>query len=170
MEGQVGVRSIDALKQFKTGMVRFQADAGAAMDQAEYSIKETNSRLQEARQARSDEVRSCERDLEEAIEARDDCESSGDDDDDCPDCREEQRAVRRAERQLHDAKEELRVADRAIRAMDEVVAAYRQEARKFRQQLSQDWAKAASQLDKEISHLQTYAGSSASPAPDVSGF
>lgn len=169
MEGQIRVHSIDGLKQFKTAMVRFQGSACAAMDQAEDVIKDTTTRLQEARRTRSDEVRSCQRDLQEAKAALDDCESSGDDEDECPDCREEQRAVRQAERQLQEARDDLRIADKSIRTMEEVAAAYRQEARKLRQQLSQDWAQAASQLDREISHLQTYVGSSPSPATDGTG-
>jgi hypothetical protein len=80
MTGHIGVHSVDSLKQFKTAMVRFQADASAALEQAEGVIRDAISRLQELRQCRSGEVRACQDEVEEARSELRECESSGDDD------------------------------------------------------------------------------------------
>jgi len=155
MTGHIGVHSVESLKQFKTAVVRFQADAAAALEQAEGVLRETIARLQELRRCRSDEVRACQDEVEEAKSDLRDCESSGDDDE-CPDCREFEHALRRAERRLQDARHDSRSAEGALRATEQAASLYRQEARKLRQQLTQDWVKARSRLEAEIMHLETY--------------
>ncbi len=167
MTGRVGVHSVESLKQFKTAMVRFQADASAALEQAEGVIRQTIARLQELRRCRSDEVRGCQYDVEEAKSELRDCESSGDDDE-CPDCTEFEHALRRAERRLKEARYELHTVERSLRATEQVASLYRQEARKLRQQLTQEWTKAGARLETAIIQLQTYASSPPEAAPPES--
>jgi len=155
MADRIGVQSVDSLKQFKTAMVRFRADASAALEQAEGVIKDAIARMQDLRRDRSDDVRAREDDVEEAESELRDCESSGEDDD-CPDYSEYERALRRAERQLQEARQELRVTERSLHALDQVASLYSQESRKLRQQLSQDWVKATARLDRDILQLQSY--------------
>ena len=155
MTGHIGVHSVESLKQFKAAMVRFQGDATAALEQAEGVIRETIARLQEVRRCRSDHVRACQEKLEEARSELHDCESSGDDDE-CPDCREFERALRRAERQLQEARHELHTVEGSLRATEQVASLFRQESRKVHQQLTQEWVKARAGLDSAIVHLQSY--------------
>lgn len=167
MTSHLGVHSVDALKQFRAAMVRFQADAAAALDQAEGVVKDTIARLQELRRCRSDDVRTHQEDVEEAKSELRDCESSGDDDE-CPDCREFERALRQAERRLQEARHDLHAIEWSLRSTEQAASHYRQEARKLRQQLTQDWAKASARLESDISHLSTYASGPPEAAPPES--
>jgi len=165
MTSHLGVHSVDALKQFRAAMVRFQSDAAAALDQAEGVVKDAISRLQELRRHRSDEVRSRQDGVEDAKSELRDCESSGDEDE-CPDCREYEHALRQAERRLQEAKHDLHAVEGSLRSTEQAASQYRQESRKLRQQLTQDWAKASARLESDISHLQTYASGPPEAPPE----
>jgi chromosome segregation ATPase len=167
MTSHIGVHSVDSLKQFRTAMVRFQADAAAALDQAEGVVRDAIARLQELRRCRSDEVRKCQDEVEDAKSELRNCESSGDEDE-CPDCREFEHAIRQAERRLQEARHDLHAVEGSLRSTEQTASHYRQEARKLRQQLTQDWAKASTRLESDINHLQTYASGPPEAAPPES--
>ena len=156
MTGHIGVHSVESLKQFKTAMVRFQADAAAALEQAEGVLRETIAHLQELR--RSAGQTKCGRVRMKWRKPNRICVNVN-----RPEMTTSARIAGNSGTRYGGPSGGCRRAgttcvlrkDRSAR-LSRPRRSIARKARKLRQQLTQDWVKARSRLEAEIMHLQSY--------------
>lgn len=154
------VTSIEALEDFRSALIRYQARAKQALDDVGGEVKRTRDWLGfDRRTYWEGQVKRCQRRLEHAEAELMTARFSSLKNDQSA----QQMAVRKARRRLEEAEEHLKVTKRWIRDFDSIVEPAGRQLDGLRERLAQQFPKAVVAMDRSITALQDYAGVKVAP-------
>lgn len=153
----VNVRSIDALEELQTALIRYADQTQATLDAVQREVQRTLDWLDERVRHWQNEVQRGQEETRRARAAYERCMSSGDREHP-PACGYEEQAIYDARRRLAQAEAEARLAAEARQAVLAEVANYRREAGRLRAFVQADTPKAVETLRYKVSVLRSYTG------------
>jgi len=153
----VNVRSIDALEELQTGLIRYADQAQATLDAVQREVQRTLDWLDERVRHWQNVVARCEEEVQRARAAYERCMASGDREHP-PACGHLEAAVYEARRRLTQAEAEARMAAEARKAVLAEAEAYQREAGRLRAFVQADTPKAVETLRYKVSVLRSYTG------------
>ncbi|SRR5579883_171073 len=160
------VRSIDALEEFRSALLRYKSDALSALNTAAIEINRIREWLQERLRYWQNELKRRQRALEGAQAALRACEaaalaagvaSAGYA---AVDCSPLEAAVLRARRRVEEAEQELRTVQQWMKRVEEVITSYQRQAQQLATTLDNDLLKASDLLRKSAEILLSYTAGS----------
>lgn len=153
----VTVRSIDALEELQTGMIRYADSVEATLTAVQREVQRTLDWLDERVRHWQNEVQRSQEMAQQAALAYQRCMASGDRDH-APSCGHLEAAVYEARRRLAQVEAEARMAAEARKAVLAEVESYRREAARLHAFVQSDTPKAVETLRYKVSVLRSYAG------------
>lgn len=153
----VTVRSIDALEELQTSLIRYADQAQTTLDAIQREVQATLDWLDERVRHWQGEVRRWQEEERRAWAAYQRCLASGDRDHP-PSCGREEQAVVEARRRLTQAEAEARMAGEARQAVRVEAEIYQREASRLRSLLQSDTPKAVETLRYKVTVLRSYTG------------
>ena len=153
----VEVRSIDALEELQTSLIRYVDQAQVTLEAAQRDLQRTLDWLEERVRHCRNEVARCQEMERRAVAAYQRCMTSGDRDHP-PSCGREEQAVHEARRRLAEAQREERTATQARQAVQTEAEAYLREAGRLRAMIQSDTPKAVAMLRHKVETLRSYTG------------
>lgn len=151
----VEVRSIDALEDLQTSLIRYADQAQATLEAAQRELQRTLDWLDERVRHWRNEVARCQEMERRAAAAYQRCMTSGDRDHP-PSCGREEQAVQEAHRRLAEAQREERTATQARQAVQTEAEAYLREAGRLSVIIQSDMPKAVATLRHKVETLRAY--------------
>ncbi len=153
----VNVRSIDALEELQTGLIRYADQAQVTLDAVQREVQRTLDWLDERVRHWQNEVRRSQEEMQRARAAYERCMASGDREHP-PSCGHFEAAVYEARRRLAQAEADLRMAAEARKAVLAEVDVYQREASRLRALVQNDTPKAVETLRYKVTVLRSYTG------------
>ncbi len=138
------VRSIDALEEFRSALLRYKSDALSALNTAAIEINRIREWLQERLRYWQNELKRRQRALEGAQAALRACEA----------------AALAARRRVEEAEQELRTVQQWMKRVEEVITSYQRQAQQLATTLDNDLLKASDLLRKSAEILLSYTAGS----------
>ena len=159
----VNVRSIDALEELQTALIRYTDQTQATLDAVQREAQRTLDWLDERVRHWQNEVQRGQEEARRARAAYERCMASGDRDHP-PACGGEEQAIYAARRRLAQAEAEARMAAEARKAVQVEVENYQREASRLRALVQSNTSKAVATLRQKVTVLRSYAGGSSGGA------
>jgi len=153
----VDVRSIDALEELQTSLIRYADQAQTTLDAVQREVQRTLDWLDERVRHWQNAVRRCQKEVQRARAAYERCMASGDREHP-PACGHLEQAVHEARRRLAQAEAEARMAAEARKAVLAETESYQREASRLRAFLQSDTPKAVETLRYKVTVLRSYTG------------
>ncbi|MBX2997694.1 MAG: ParB-like nuclease domain-containing protein [Caldilineaceae bacterium] len=151
------LRSIDALDDLQTGLIRYADQTLTVLNAIQREIERTLEWLDERVRHWQNQVRRCAQAVDDAQAAYRRCMASGSRDHP-PSCGHLEQAVQEARRRLALAQAEERMASQARQAVQAEVEAYQREASRLRALLQNEMPKAVATLRYKATVLRSYTG------------
>ncbi len=164
----VTVRSIDALEELQTGLIRYADHVEATFIAIQREVQHTIDWLDERVHHWQNEVLRGQEMVQQSTLAYQRCMASGDRDHP-PACGHLEAAVYEARRRLAQAKAEARMAAEARKAVLAEVESYRREAGRLHALVQSDTPKAVETLRYKVAQLRSYTGGGVSTGDVVAG-
>lgn len=155
----VNVRSIDALEELQTALIRYADQAQATLDAVQREVQRTLDWLDERVRHWQNEVQRGQEETRRARAAYERCMSSGDRDHP-PSCGYEEQAIYDARRRLAQAEAEARMAVEARKAVLAEAENCQREASRLHALMQSNTPQAVATLRQKVTVLRSYAGSS----------
>jgi len=156
----VNVRSIEALLDLRTGLVRYVADAQSSVTRLDHELRRMQAWLTERERYWTREVERWQRELSQAQAELRQCSESVSYDRDGraqrPNCSGPQSRVTAAGSKLREATDELRTVRHYAKQVDEVGTKFTVQARRLSGIFQKEMSQAAELLNRSASQLQSY--------------